>query len=91
MVRRIAATRYAGILCTTAELEMIDNIMHTDLVNNERKIETPIYQSGSTKWKKGKHSRILPSGNMVYAAQTHSPFKSINYQIIKKSEEEIVQ
>ena len=34
------------ILCTTAELEVIDNMMYTELVNDERKIETPIYQSG---------------------------------------------
>ena len=60
------------ILCTTAELEVIDNMMYTELVNDERKIETPIYQSGSTIWKKGKHSQILPLGSMLYAAQTHS-------------------
>ena len=35
------------ILCTTAELEVIDNMMYTELVNDERKIGTPIYQPGS--------------------------------------------
>ena len=66
------------ILCTTAELEVMDNSMYTELVNDKRKIETPIYQPGSKIWKKGRHSQILPSGNVLYTAQTHPACKSIN-------------
>ena len=65
-----------GILCTAPELEVIDNMVHTDLVNNGRKIETSINRSGSTEWKKGERSQILPSGNMVSTTQIQFPFKS---------------
>ena len=66
------------ILCTTAELEVMGNMVYTEFGNDERKVEIPIYQSGNTTRQKGKHSQILPSGNTLFTNQTYSAGKSIN-------------